>query len=454
MIRSGIRHLVVNRLGINRAVTFIYLNIMMTALQGLISVYFIVTRLTSHQQGIWYTFTSLAAFAVLADLGFTNMISQYVSHIYAKLRYENGLIAGDGNKIDELFSLIRYSIRLFSLVIIAAVLLLIIAGSVFFGSETWQVMAAFSLFSLVGGVNLFVVLMQSIYQGFDKVAEIQTVLFKGTVVTTIAILFLLMLGLNIWSLAISKGLGVAVMIFLLYKEAKYFWRQFLVHKIAGSYSWFRVIVPVQGKYALSFVSSFLIFNLYVPVIYKSVGSVMAGKFGLSYTIVMAMYTFSIAWVTSRVPTFNILVANNQRKELGRLLRKSLVLTISFYLLGSIIILALLCLINHYHLYEKRFLSVSLTALILLSQLQTAIFHPLIIYLRAHKDDPWFVVALIYGALTGMAIFIILPLYGLKWLLVGINSINWFVAAPCGALLFFHYRRKYEQGYAAEKQRSV
>lgn len=52
--------------------------------------------LTPEVQGFWYTFISLAALSVLADLGFSNIILQFSAHEFAFLRFKaNMTLEGD-----------------------------------------------------------------------------------------------------------------------------------------------------------------------------------------------------------------------------------------------------------------------------------------------------------------------------------------------------------------------
>lgn len=52
--------------------------------------------LTSVEQGYWYTFTSLAALAVFADLGFSTIVLQFAAHEFTHLSFDkNGEVCGD-----------------------------------------------------------------------------------------------------------------------------------------------------------------------------------------------------------------------------------------------------------------------------------------------------------------------------------------------------------------------
>ena len=58
--------------------------------------------LSAIDQGYWYTFISVAALSVLADLGFSNIILQFSAHEFAFLSFQdNNLINGDSEHLNK-----------------------------------------------------------------------------------------------------------------------------------------------------------------------------------------------------------------------------------------------------------------------------------------------------------------------------------------------------------------
>ena len=110
--------------------------------KGPLSVLFILTFLSQEQQGIWYTFLSLAGVSVFAELGFTRIITRFVSHEYAHVHAHQGLIAGDREDVDRLFSLIRYSIGFYCIVVPVAIVILMAIGVYIFSGQSPAVLPA------------------------------------------------------------------------------------------------------------------------------------------------------------------------------------------------------------------------------------------------------------------------------------------------------------------------
>ena len=60
---------------------------------GPLMLLFIPLYLTQEEQGYWYTFSSVAALAVFADLGFSHIILQFSAYEFAFLKFNNNTIA-------------------------------------------------------------------------------------------------------------------------------------------------------------------------------------------------------------------------------------------------------------------------------------------------------------------------------------------------------------------------
>ena len=83
----------INKIGIDGAIFWSTLNKGFGFVKGPLNIYFVIKYLSLDQQGTWYTFTNLSALTILADLGFAGIITQFISHEYAYLKF-------NGNKIE------------------------------------------------------------------------------------------------------------------------------------------------------------------------------------------------------------------------------------------------------------------------------------------------------------------------------------------------------------------
>ena len=109
----------------------------------------IVFFLNSSLQGLWFTFMSLSMIAVAAELGFTSLISQLISHEFISVRAKNGFILGKREHIDKFFSLIKYSIKVYLYILPCAFVLSLTVGLFVFSEENIQTKIAWGFFSFI-----------------------------------------------------------------------------------------------------------------------------------------------------------------------------------------------------------------------------------------------------------------------------------------------------------------
>ncbi len=127
-----IKQILINYFRVDESVGWVLVNKIFLMIRGPVSIVFIIQFLTPEQQGLWVTFLSLSALTIFAELGFTTIITQFVSHEYAKLAIENGVIVGDPHYRNRLFGLIQYALKLYVIVVPIAMIILGVVGYFFF----------------------------------------------------------------------------------------------------------------------------------------------------------------------------------------------------------------------------------------------------------------------------------------------------------------------------------
>ena len=106
-------------------------NKLLSILKGPITILLLVSILSKDDQGVWYTFTNLSAISIMADLGFLLLITQYVSHESASLVICNDVVKGDIERLSRLRGLVQVAVKLYTIVVPIAVIILCLAGAHF-----------------------------------------------------------------------------------------------------------------------------------------------------------------------------------------------------------------------------------------------------------------------------------------------------------------------------------
>ena len=426
-------------LGIDKDIIWILINKAWSVVRGPINIYFLLAYLTPEEQGLWFTFISLGALSIFAELGFTTIITQFVSHEYAHIQTEKKFLVGNINNIDRLVSLVRYSLKLYSIVIPLAIFILCIVGFFYFNMKWDNTYYAWILYSIVGGLSLMSSLLQAIYQGLDRVKSTQINIIIGSLLMAFMNWALLYLHFAVWALALGNLFGLIVMLFLLYFTAPDFWKQIIHHKLISHYHWFNEIIKLQWRYAISWISGYFLFSLLIPAVYKFENSVLAGQLGATMSITNAINGIASAWVTAKIPKFNIMASSNKRMELldlfSQLFRKS----VYIFILLNIIFIILLYILNYYSYYNTRFLSLKLGLLLSFSQLPNLIIGLLSFYLRSHKLEPYYLLSALSALIIIFFVFIVLPKYGLEVFYYAIIFSQFFITMPISISIYRKYK---------------
>ncbi len=433
-------------LGLNKEILWNTYNQAWTALKGPISIFFILKYLLPEEQGLWYTFLSLGALKIFAELGFTMIVTQFVSHEFALLPKFDENKLDRSNEADRFVSLIKYSISFYFKVIPIAILIMVIVGYFYFSSNSLAVFIAWSAYSFLGGLTLFLSIFQAIYKGINKVKEVQKNLFIGSILMGFGNWLFLYLDFDIWALIIGNFIGVLCMIANLYYIAPRFWMEVKNYKVKNAYSWFNNIMKLQWRYAISWASGYFIFNLIVPVLFKFEGADVAGKYGITFRVIIALIGISQAWVFTKIPSFNILVAQKRRKELNQFFKKSFVQSILIQIFFSIFLLFTFYILFDQGFYEDRFLSIKDIIILLLIQLPIQIVNYLAIYLRSHKEEPYVLYSVFCALMMTIALFLVLPKYGFNYMLYFMLVSYYLILLPYALFVFYQKKKIFFKKY--------
>jgi hypothetical protein len=394
--------------------TTVYLSIITrvwSVIKTPLSIIFITRFLTPVYQGYWYTFLSMAALTVFAEMGFTTIIIQYVSHEFAHLNLEdNNTISGDEERLQKFVGLVRFCINRYLIIIPIGILIILIAGFIFFKTTLYskELFFVWVIYAFAGGFTLFVSLLSSIMQGINKVKEVLRINLYANIISTVSIWLVLVFGGGIWALTISSLIFCLVsMIFFLFQYGHFF-RQVYTSPIINKFNWGKEVYKLQMQYSISWIAGYFVFNFVTPVTLYFLGPVMAGKVGITFTTTAAILQMSYSWVSNKIPDLNMYISLKKpesAKSLFKSLNKS---SLFFFCLCSVLILAVLG-INLFGLRIK-FLPVEIVAIVLVSEFAKLLFGNWAVYLRAYKSEPYLVLSLINGFLTLIIFLLSLNFY--------------------------------------------
>src|SRR5208282_4523982 len=133
-------------LGIDRAIGFTVLARSWTVVAGLVNILLIARFLSPAEQGYYYTFASLVSLQTVFELGFSFVVLQLAAHESAQLQIDpEGTITGNEASHSRLASILKKSVRWYSVAAVLMALGLLTVGSTFFamhqhtsGGTSWK----------------------------------------------------------------------------------------------------------------------------------------------------------------------------------------------------------------------------------------------------------------------------------------------------------------------------
>lgn len=422
------------------------LNQLWRLIAGPIILILIPIYLTAEQQGYWFAFSSLAALAIFADLGFSNIVLQFAAHEFAYLSFDkNGRFTGDTVHLQKLSSLFVFSVKWAGAVAaIAFPIILVIGFFVLSKNDTtvsWTVP-----WVLYGASSAFVFLNSTIlcfFEGCDSVRIVQGVRFRLAFVGSIVIIISLFLKLHLYALVFSMMVNSLIGIYLIYTNFGVAIKGLINTSQKGQYSWRREFLKLAWKYAISWASGYFIFQMYTPLTFQFHGAVEAGKVGLSISLWMAVFGLSNIWIQANTPKFNMYIAKKNWDSLDRMFMKNLWFAVLTFLLGALIVFITLHFLGNKTGLRERMINTVSMALLGFSWLLQVVVNSLAVYLRAHKEEPLVMLSVVGAAYIAVSTFLCAKYLSADYLFLGFFS-SCFFGVPWALCIFYNKRKTHNK----------
>ena len=414
-------------------------------LSGPLIMFSIPAFLSPLEQGYWYTFTSLAALAIFADLGFSTIILQFAAHEFSHLHFNiDRTISGDDYHLLKLASFFRFSICWLIRIIFIVFPFIVIGGYLFLiskqGMFNWQ--GEWFIYSIASTIVFFNSVLLCFFEGCNSVSMLQSMRFQISVGQSVTVLIGLYLHFALYSLAISLVIaGLVGSLLILYRFSttiKQLW-----HLSATQYyDWWPEFSALIWRYAISWCSGYFIFQMFTPLAFKFHGAIYAGKIGISIAMWTAGFSIATSWLTAVTPQINMLIADHQWKKLDELFNQSLLRCLLTMMVGGTVFLIIDILLLDRVTFFHRILEPFPQILLFSCWLGQTYVNSVAVYLRAHKKEPLMqlsVLAAIYISITTCLCAYYLPS---DFLFLGFVS-SFFWTIPCVYLISKEQRRQHK-----------
>jgi len=443
---ARIRYWMRKVLGLDRAVGFTILARFWSSAAGLVTVALIARFLSPAQQGYYYTFGSLVALQIVFELGFSFVILQLASHERAELSisadYE---ISGAPIAHARLASVIQKSVRWYTVAAVAMASILLPVGFYFFSTHqhagqtvSWQL--PWCSAALMAALNFQLDPFLSFLEGCGYVPEIARLRFMQSLTGS----------LLAWTALVAHhGLFAPSMMLFGMAVASLFWltgkRKLLLgllrhHAGIHRIRWNQEVWPFQWRIAVSWLSGYFLFWIFNPVLFAFRGPVEAGKMGMSLSLANAVQAIAVSWVSTKSAPFGTLIARKEYERLDQTFFRALTQSFAVSLIGALAAWLGCIYLNAKHFsFAQRLLAPLPLGILLLYMIVNVMVSSEAYYLRAHKQEVFFVNSVVGAVAVTVCTFIFGRRYGATGIVISACLLNW------GGLVWATYKfRKYRR----------
>ena len=433
---------------VNADVIFSFASNFVGLIKGPIVMLLIPIFLTSDAQGYWYTFGSLSALSVFADLGFATIASQFSAHEFAHLRFDNKKnILGEDLSLNRLASLYKFVIKWAVVVCLIAFPIIFIIGCFVLNMHTTAVMWFIPWIIMVttSGINFIIKISLTFLEGCGQIKNVQLNNLICAILTSVVTVAMLITKCELYALVIPAVVNAVVSLSLMLIVFHRPLKQLISTKIKFDYNWKHSFLKLIWKYAISWASGYFIFQIYTPLAFMMYDPTQAGKIGITLSLIQACFNLSSTWCNVLIPKINMSVANKDWKRAETLSKKGGVLSIGTYIIGSIIILCGIGFLQEKIGILQRFLGIIPITFLLISYLLQIPINIIANYGRAHKQEPFMLISILSGAIIGASTLILVFIAPIEYIFVGFTFSN-IISLITFIVMFFKLKSKWHEKF--------
>jgi hypothetical protein len=376
----------------------------------------IASFFTPALQGYHYTFANLLALQSFVELGLSQVIVQFASHEWSRLRLDHeGVLRGDAEALSRLSSLARYAVCWYAVAAVLFTVGVATAGIVFFAGAphagfSWR--APWLTLCLAESLVLALVPFWALLEGCNQVSQVYVYRLGQAVLSSLTVWLAIASGAQLWTASLATTVVLLWGVRFLWGRYGRFFGSLLVRHEGARICWKSEIWPQQWRLALSWMCGYFSFFLFTPVLFHYRGPVVAGQMGMTWSLISALSAISTTWVYAKVPRFGGLIARREYEALDRLAARLALVSVGVATAGAVALECLLVLLKvWYPRLAMRLLSPFEVGLFLLATVLMQVPIVQSSYLRAHRREPMFGLSVFSGVLIGLLTVVLGRRYG-------------------------------------------
>lgn len=423
-----------NNIGIDEAIAFTVFSRFIQASGGIITLLFVAKSLTKVEQGYYYTFGSILAIQIFFELGFSNIITQFVAHENAHLVWNNKTsFSGSEESSSRLASLLRFTVKWFAVISVLLFFGLLIAGYFFFSeygnvNVNWHI--PWLILSVTTSLSLMVSPILAFFEGLGRVKEVAQIRMAQQVVQLSFALTLLSLDFKLFSVPVATIVSFSIIPLWIFFGNKRELLTFIWNKIGDRHVNYRKeIFPFQWKIALSWISGYFSFQLFNPVLFATEGPIVAGQMGMTLAVLNSIFALTFSWISTKIPVFSNMIAKKEYNQLDRLFIKTLTQSSILNALGLFLFISVVFSLHFFEVkigdknFYDRFIPLLPMVFMMIPILLNHFIASWATYMRCHKKEPMLIPSVVMGILCSISIVFFSKYFGLIGITLGYLTLS-------------------------------
>lgn len=416
-------NLVAKKIGLNKAILYSSLSSIIGVAGNIITLGLIVSFLSPDEQGYYFTFSSLISIQIFFELGLNGIIVQFIAHDSADLTMNGSRLTGKEQNISRVASLFKFSFLWYLAFSILLLFTLLFFGEYFFsnfsssdGAVNWKL--PWLVISISTFLNLIITPFSAFLIGVGEISLVMRSQMFQQIVKILTLVVSLTVGLKLYSMGISVILAIIPLLYLFFIKRRAYFIFLSKVKIVEKVDYRSEIFPLQWKIALSWISGYFIFQLFNPILFARDGAVMAGKMGITLSVLNSITSIALVWVSTKAPIFSNYIAKGDFLDLDKLFKKSVTQATIVHVVFLFLFFLCFSLLNYFEIkilgksVGNRFLPIFAILIMAFSLILNLWISSLSIYLRAHKKEPFLVISIVSAIMCSASIIVFGKLFGL------------------------------------------
>lgn len=422
-------------MGVDRAVGYTLIGRGWALVANLMNLWLIARCLTKDEQGFYYTFSSILALQIIFDLGFSYVLLQFASHEMAFLKLsDKRIVDGNPKAKARMASLLWFSMKWYGVVAILVVIVVVPVGLYFFSAHyhggfevIWRI--PWIAISITTAGLLSISPLIAIVEGTGQVAEIALMRTTQSFFSSLTLWCALLLGWKLYAAPIFSGVNlISGLVWLSLRYGAFFKDLLLSRHKDHVISWWGEIWPFQWKIAVSYLSGFLIGQLFNPILFAFKGAATAGQMGMSLQIAGGISALGLAWVYTKASPFGQMISRGDFEKLDQVFFRCLWQSFAIITLAAGCAFGILLYLKYInHPIGQRVLDPLPLGLLFMTTLINHIVFSEAIYLRAHKREPFMWPSIASAVITSTLAYFLGKNYGS----LGVTTVNFASAVVIG-----------------------